>query len=111
MFTDTKLSEDVGGGEVGAGTPSALSYIPLRWMVREAVEHTDIIFSERWLNTYRVRRPTSEKELAKYIEKEKADALSESHSAFGWDNLWWILELLPLVTSIHIYGRWIRGIS
>jgi len=41
-----------------------------------------------------------------YIEQERLDALSEAHSAFKWNNLWWVLEVLPLFKNVQLWGKW-----
>ncbi|KAG8883178.1 hypothetical protein FRB97_007113 [Tulasnella sp. 331] len=99
---------DIGGGWVPYNTARSLSRITLRWMVREATEISSIVWDEDVLKTFQVRRPGTEEELAKYIELEKADALSEYHSAFSWDNFWWVLELLPIIIWIKVLEEYWR---
>ncbi|KAG9007529.1 hypothetical protein FRB94_014298 [Tulasnella sp. JGI-2019a] len=99
---------DVGGGWVPYRRPHALSRIPLRWIVREATERSSIIWEENVLKKFRVRKPKTEAELAEYAEHEKADALSEHHSPFAWHNLWWVLEIIPLVVWRKYWDRFFR---
>ncbi|KAG8982743.1 hypothetical protein FRB90_006578, partial [Tulasnella sp. 427] len=69
---------DIGGGWEGQRQSAQLSRIPLRWMIREAKKCTDaIVWNERALRTFAVEKPDSSDAdgLAKYIEKEKEDAL------------------------------------
>ncbi|KAG9034323.1 hypothetical protein FRB95_013359 [Tulasnella sp. JGI-2019a] len=93
---------DIGGGWVPYKTPHALSRIALRWMIREADAISSIVWEEDVLKKYRIRQPEAKEELDKYIEAEKADALSEYHSAFAWNNFWWVLELLPIKIWVKV---------
>lgn len=61
------------------------------------------------MKRFRVRKPEAgTKEMEEYIEQEKADALSDFHSAFSWTNFWWLLELLPLFIWIKVFGTRVR---
>ncbi len=100
---------DVGGGWVPYKEPHALSRITLRWVVREATECSSILWEEDVLEKFRVRKPKEgTKEMQEYIEHEKHDALSDFHSAFSWANVWWILELLPLIIWWKVFGMHFR---
>ncbi|KAG9003222.1 hypothetical protein FRB90_011229 [Tulasnella sp. 427] len=95
---------DVGGGWEGYKIPAQLSRIPLRWIVREATKCTDILWEEKFLKQFKVRKPKTDQEMAEYVEQEKADALAKYHSAFSHSLLWWLLEFLPLVASFSLLG-------
>lgn len=98
---------DVGGGWVSYSERAALSRIALRWVVREATEVSSILWDEDVLKRFRVRRPTSPKEIKEYIEKENADALSKFHDAFQWNFFWILMEFIPLLFYIKVFGRWL----
>jgi len=98
---------DVGGGWVAYKEEAALSRIPLRWVIREATENSSILWNDKFLEAFRVRKPEKGKALDDYIAKEKADALSVFHSAFAWNNLWWTLEVIPLIVYFRFLGIWV----
>jgi len=114
-------------------TKAALSRITLRWIVREADKLSSIVWDEAVLTKFKVRKPTAttatqavtaiangngesssspnaaasaEYTVEAYNEQERADALSEAHSAFKWNNLWWVLEVLPLFKKVNLWGQW-----
>lgn len=96
--------------------PNALSSITLRWMVREAKELTSIAWEDEVLKMFRVERPKDgTQEMDEYIDQEKADAVSELHSAFrsGFTGfLWCLLEFLPIISGwtgfwgVYFYMFW-----
>ncbi|KAG8935890.1 hypothetical protein FRC02_005889 [Tulasnella sp. 418] len=112
---------DVGGGNTTYKEVFALSHIPLRWMVRQAMKRTSIIFDRRVLEIYGIRLEPSSTghasihsvygegnlSLEDYRERERRDALSTEHSAFtGNKRLFWsILEVIPLLRSIEVFGK------
>ncbi|KAG8955026.1 hypothetical protein FRC03_011311 [Tulasnella sp. 419] len=113
---------DVGGSHTTYKDECALSHIPLRWMVRQAIKHSTIKFDENVLRIYGIKLEyprtgrlldkvsTTLREdqqypyfkrhddsLESYMDRERLDALSKLHSEFegrrGW--LWNILEVMP----------------
>ncbi|KAG8894561.1 hypothetical protein FRB99_001138 [Tulasnella sp. 403] len=91
---------DVGGGNEKTTTMNSLSNIPLRWLVREAMEHTSIRWKPQVLETFHIhkRDEMSEETRMEYIERECQEAIhaktnGELQNAFS---PWWILEVLPL---------------
>ncbi|KAG8945473.1 hypothetical protein FRC04_000758 [Tulasnella sp. 424] len=101
---------DVGGGWEKYSERSQLARIPFRWMVREAKKCVPtILWNEVGLEKLGVHQPDSNNAdaVAKYIEREKLDAVSKFHSAFtdsGRRYLWKILEAIPLVGSVEAWG-------
>ncbi|KAG8960119.1 hypothetical protein FRC03_007052 [Tulasnella sp. 419] len=80
---------DVGGGNTPYYEKSALSYIPLRWMVREALQHSSIIFETSVLDIFNIKLPKDIPEsgsdpvtLQKYRQTEQGDAESDLHSPY-----------------------------
>ncbi|KAG8927358.1 hypothetical protein FRC02_008258 [Tulasnella sp. 418] len=80
---------DVGGGNTPYYEKSALSYIPLRWMVREALQHSGIIFETSVLDIFNIKLPKDIPEsgsdpvtLQKYRQTEQGDAESDLHSPY-----------------------------
>lgn len=101
MLTPT----DIGGGNVPYKTPHALSRIPFRWVVREAIEcGSSIVWDRRVLEQWKVEKPKTAQELAWYVEQERSDALSEQYSAYAWNNAWWALELVPRLKEVTLFG-------
>ncbi|KAG8945470.1 hypothetical protein FRC04_000755 [Tulasnella sp. 424] len=95
---------DVGGGWEGYRVPAQLSRIPLRWIVREATKNSSIVWDKTLLRRFKVEEPKNDQELDEYVEQERADALAPLHSAFTRSLFWWLLEFLPLLTTIHFLG-------
>lgn len=56
------------------------------------------------LDGFRVLKPKTDEEMIEYMEAEEADALSEYHGAFGWRNVWWALEFLPIPQWVEVLG-------
>lgn len=79
-------------------------------MVREARKCVPtILWNETGLEKLGVHQPDSNNAdaVAKYIEREKLDAVSKFHSAFtdsGRRYLWKLLEVIPLVGSVETWG-------
>ncbi|KAG8942264.1 hypothetical protein FRC03_003461 [Tulasnella sp. 419] len=100
---------DVGGGNTPYTQPHALSLIPLRWMVREALVHTNILFEMSVLEEYEIMLPEDMPESGdtlitkpKYRQFEKEDALSESVSPYvgGFMGAFYrITEYLPKIRT------------
>ncbi|KAG8945469.1 hypothetical protein FRC04_000754 [Tulasnella sp. 424] len=87
---------DVGGGWEAYRVKAQLSRIPLRWIVREATEWSSILWDEKFLGDFKVRKPEGDKELAEYVEQERHDALAEFHKTIQFLNFY-ITILFPNV--------------
>ncbi|KIO29078.1 hypothetical protein M407DRAFT_45482, partial [Tulasnella calospora MUT 4182] len=87
---------DVGGGWEGYKVQAQLSHIPLRWIVREAILCSSVLWDDTVLKRFKVKRPDNKKEMAEYIKQEREDALAKFHSAFAYSLFWWLLEFFPL---------------
>jgi hypothetical protein len=60
---------DVGGGSHNHKTKESLSYIPLRWMIKECLVHTDIMFDHESLKHFGFDLLN----LVQHLEKEGID--------------------------------------
>jgi hypothetical protein len=70
---------DIGGGHVSDFEGYSLSYIPLRWMIKEAIKaKVQILFDPEKLNQYFISAPT--------YEDNDIDDFGEPVSPFGHDN-------------------------
>ncbi|KAG8902534.1 hypothetical protein FRB99_004369 [Tulasnella sp. 403] len=106
---------DVGGGcapairkDKDGPHPPALSNIPLQWLIREAMENTNILFKKPVLEEFGIMDEKDAQDDRKYHEREKNDALNgKTHGAletlFSW---WWILEFIPLLLQVLDNGVW-----
>lgn len=112
---------DVGGGHQSDFSTASASHIPLRWMLKEARLHTNIIFHPGALKNYgldptyfpseaTIANPHKDTELAagyydgacknsELIPKTRAgDVRAPLHDLlFSFSLLWWFLEFLPIL--------------
>jgi hypothetical protein len=121
---------DIGGGSHHGRFQHSLSYIPFRWMIREAQKTgCGILFDEKHLESNYIvdarKRPdyvglskASEKDSQKInVGKRKISAKNQPRfgdvTAPTYDQLsnvkaWWALELLPLLATYQtMNGNWV----
>ncbi|KAG8927359.1 hypothetical protein FRC02_008259 [Tulasnella sp. 418] len=103
---------DVGGGNTSYDTPNALSYIPLRWMVREVLKLTSILFEKSVLEEYEIMLPEDMPESGDalitkqhYRECEKKDALSEPVSPYAGGFMGVFYKISEYIPKIRTDGR------
>ncbi|KAF6748476.1 hypothetical protein DFP72DRAFT_916052 [Ephemerocybe angulata] len=107
---------DVGGGSVSNATQNSLSYISLRWMVRQAASAgCGIKFDPEALARANIELGNGDvpEELS---EMDKADALEPIQDYLKKKPLWWALELMPMTYvwqdregEWHCTWRWHLG--
>ncbi|KAJ7579478.1 hypothetical protein C8J56DRAFT_1169757 [Mycena floridula] len=85
---------DVGGGNKATDAGASLSYISLRWMVRQCQESdSGVVFDENALRRGRVLFLTEEDR----VSREREDARSPIHEKMSWKAPWWyLLEIIPM---------------
>ncbi|KAF8885707.1 hypothetical protein CPB84DRAFT_1850310 [Gymnopilus junonius] len=99
---------DVGGGAVSNTTTDSLADIPLRWMVREALNSScGLQFDPDALTRANINldlEPSTAE-----LELDLADAVEPLHDELKLDPLWWLLEIVPLSYSWQdAQGVWHR---
>lgn len=70
------------------------------------MEYSPVLFEQPVLERFRIPIPLDPEAMIEYQEREKADALSTLHPDFGWTNLWWVLELIPMPVYFRAKGKW-----
>lgn len=110
---------DVGGGAVSDLAKHDLSWIPLRWMIKEAIKsESNILFSDEKLETYDMfkagpkaddirfyRDPTTGGPVDDIPESRKDDVAAPTHANLKLG--WWPLEFLPFLENKQAQaGRW-----
>lgn len=110
---------DVGGGNTPNGRPHALSYIPLRWMIKEALKSSvPILFKPSELAHYGLTLPPTdpvtgqaqghpdaryyvgtEGRLENISTTREGDVMAPRHDLLRRPSgiPWWLLEVLPVV--------------
>lgn len=130
----TSFLADVGGGHHSDFDTASASYIPLRWMIKEALLHTSIIFKAKDLAYYGLVLPTdvsspkttikprSDAEVAAgyYDNTSNAAGVPRSrakdvqaplHDTLHATPMWWLLELLPILERKQARnGEWIWNV-
>lgn len=102
------MNTDVGGGAVPNTTTDSLADIPLRWMVREALNASCALqFDPDALTRANINLDLEPSQAE--LELDLADAVEPLHDELKLDPLWWLLEIVPLSYSWQdAQGVWHR---